>query len=68
MSKLGENWLIYPQNRLNLHDLAVKRGGGQGQISIPYLDPPLKMIGLSLGLGYIKTLGSRGPTQKNHGN
>ena len=27
VSKLGENWLIKPQNRLNLHDLAVKRGG-----------------------------------------
>ena len=30
-----------PQNWLNLHDLAVKKGGG-GQIS-PYLDLPLVM-------------------------
>ena len=28
VSKLRENWLIWPQNRLNLHDLVVKRGGG----------------------------------------
>ena len=39
VSKLRENWLIWPQNRLNLHDLVVKRGG-RGQIG-PYLDPPL---------------------------
>ena len=25
VSKLGGNWPLYPQNRLNLHDLAVKR-------------------------------------------
>ena len=30
MSKLRENWLIWPQNRLNMHDLVVKRGGGGG--------------------------------------
>ena len=30
MSTLRENWLIWPQNRLNLHDLVVKkRGGGE---------------------------------------
>ena len=41
MSKLRENWLIRPQNRLNLHDLVVKRGGGGGRGRIgPYLDPP----------------------------
>ena len=41
VSKLRENWLIWPQNRLNLHDLVVKRGGrGRGRIG-PYLDPPL---------------------------
>ena len=28
VSNLKENWLIWPQNRLNLHDLVVKRGGG----------------------------------------
>ena len=28
MSILGQNWLILPQDRLNLHDFAVKRGGG----------------------------------------
>ena len=28
VSKLKENWLIWPQNRLNLHDLVVKRGAG----------------------------------------
>ena len=26
VTKLRENWLIWPQNRLNLHDLVVKRG------------------------------------------
>ena len=33
VSKLRENWLIWPQNRLNLHDLVVKRGGGDGDES-----------------------------------
>ena len=28
VSKLRENWLIWPQNRLNLHNLVVKRGTG----------------------------------------
>ena len=28
VSKLRENWLIWPQNRLNFHDLVVKGGGG----------------------------------------
>ena len=28
VSKLRENWLIWPQNRLNLHDLVVKRWAG----------------------------------------
>ena len=28
VSKLRENWLIWPHSRLNLHDLVVKRGGG----------------------------------------
>ena len=39
VSKLRENWLIWPKNRLNLHDLVVKRGGW-GRIG-PYLDLPL---------------------------
>ena len=30
VSKLRENWLIWPKNRLNLHDLVVKKGGGGG--------------------------------------
>ena len=30
VSKLRENWLIWHQNRLNLHNLVVKRGGGAG--------------------------------------
>ena len=30
VSKLRENWLIWSKNRLNLHDLVVKRGGGAG--------------------------------------
>ena len=32
MSKLRENWLIWPQNRLNLHDSVVKGGGANWPI------------------------------------
>ena len=43
VSKLRENWLIWPQSRLNLHDLVVKGGGDRDRIG-PYLDLPLLFV------------------------
>ena len=41
MPKLRENWLIWPQNRLNLHDLVLKRGGAGPNRPIPGSAPDL---------------------------
>ena len=39
VSKLRENWLTWPLNRLNLHDLVVKRGGGSAESAHTWIQP-----------------------------
>ena len=62
VTKLRENWLIWPPNRLNLHDLVVKRVGGGPNRPIRGSAPALK--GPWRGPGAELRRGSRGQSPR----